>query len=151
MDADSSSRSVRTALLPAAGPPASCDTGRAAAGRAGSFNSGTNVYVTVLRYISESGSGTAGPNRGGGQPGPAVPLGSVPVAPGRPARRAAAARALTSWHIDIMAGGIRVKVTSYRDIHSSLSAGHALARPAGHRVQAEPDSVTARDSDSAWQ
>ena len=35
-------RSVRTALPPAAGPPASCDTGRAAAGRAGSFNSGKN-------------------------------------------------------------------------------------------------------------
>ena len=35
-------RSVRTALPPAASPPMSCDTGRAAAGRAGSFNSGKN-------------------------------------------------------------------------------------------------------------
>ena len=31
-------RSVRTALPPAASSPMSCDTGRAAAGRAGSFN-----------------------------------------------------------------------------------------------------------------
>ena len=36
-------RSVRTALPPAASPPTSCDTGRAAAGRAGSFNSGKNL------------------------------------------------------------------------------------------------------------
>ena len=38
-------RSVRTALPPAASPPMSCDTGRAAAGRAGSFNSGKNDAV----------------------------------------------------------------------------------------------------------
>ena len=36
-------RSVRTALPPAASSPMSCDTGRAAAGRAGSFNSGKNA------------------------------------------------------------------------------------------------------------
>ena len=44
----SSRRSVRTALPPAARPPMSRDTGRAAAGRAGSFNSGKNVSELVL-------------------------------------------------------------------------------------------------------
>ena len=40
--ADPPRRPVRTALPPAARPPASHDAGRAAGGRAGSFNSGKN-------------------------------------------------------------------------------------------------------------
>ena len=43
-------RSVRTALPPAASSPMSCDTGRAAAGRAGSFNSGKNISMALSRH-----------------------------------------------------------------------------------------------------
>jgi hypothetical protein len=50
-------RSVRTALPPAASPPMSCDTGRAAAGRAGSFNSGKNDTVLPEVEVRRTGTG----------------------------------------------------------------------------------------------
>ena len=50
-------RSVRTALPPAASSPMSCDTGRAAAGRAGSFNSGKNDTVLPEVEVRRTGTG----------------------------------------------------------------------------------------------
>ena len=50
-------RSVRTALPPAASPPMSCDTGRVAAGQAGSFNSGKNDAVLPEVEVRRTGTG----------------------------------------------------------------------------------------------
>ena len=65
MDADPSGfrrscprRSGRTALPPAACPPVSRDSGRAAAGRAGSFNSGKNLFGFNFETQTSCPSGT---------------------------------------------------------------------------------------------